>query len=219
MERELEVFVRAKRDEGVKSKRHKYFTPQVVGAGGESEATDIGKELAFMTAREPTKFVSIVAADESVEKRGDKLWFSLACATETFDPSALVKLVYVRTGTLDFARFAALLFVLYGYGWPLFGSSAARPRDAGKRFLARARHYRPELGGAYIGYILGYRMDDIVAWGRGGAKEFAQETNESVARSCEAFVREAVASRFIRDLAEEAGTRTANAIAVMKGLR
>ena len=189
MKNELEVFLDAKRDEtdARKSKTRKYFSPQT------NEKNDIGKELSFMTCRNPTKFLSIIGATHRL--KSNKLSCTFACMSPSFNPCALSKIAYVHDATYNFGRFAALLHIVTGYIWPLIESEKAR-----MTFLKSLKHYRPKLNGAYIGYLLGYKVDDIVRWGHGNGS--FDDTRDAVAINCEALIREAIASPFIGEVAD-----------------
>lgn len=208
---ELTVFMKAKRDETDPKKRRRYFAPQVVDAASDSgAATDIGREYEFMTGKNPTKFVSITgvpirAADAS------KLGSIVGCASEVFDPSKMVQVVYVYNKEHNFVRFATLLAVLYEHQWPLFDDAAEALRERTK-FFNGMKHHNARYEAAYIGYLLGYRMNDILAWGHGnGTFKKTKKEAQAIVASCEGFVKDAIASKFIADLTDRADWKTISA--------
>jgi hypothetical protein len=125
-----------------------------------------------------------------------------------------LKIAYVCDGEHDFVKFAVLLVVLYGYGWPFVASDKKRAA-----FLKSLKHYKHAYHGAYIGYLLGYPMVDINLWGKNN-NTFGRTIKEAndVAENCEAFVREAIDSNFIQDLSSNAENGALNTASVFPHL-
>lgn len=207
----IDAFFAAKNDETNQTSKRKYFVPQATE--GEN-ATDIGKELDYMTSKNPTKFISLVPPDAKVTHINTKLSFLLACGAPTFDPTNVLKIVFVHTKDQNFIRFAVLMHVLYTLGWPLVGSQKVRAS-----FLRGLKTYRAKWNGAYVGYLLGYRMEDIVHWLRYNKSLGPSDKDVAALKAnCEAFIREAVSSEFICELSETADTKTLTALDVLPHL-
>lgn len=162
---ELAVFMQAKRDEtGTTNaaKKRKYFVPQVDEKNGVNATTDIGREFEFMTCKNPTKFLSMTE-ESHLGDHQDKLWSILVCYSPTFDPSETGNIVFVFDKKYNFIRFATLLAVLYGCQWPLF--QPGKSQGERNKFFKSMPSYNERYNPAYIGYLLGYQMKDILAWG------------------------------------------------------
>ena len=140
-----------------------------------------------------TKFTSILSIDA---KPGKGVSSFIVSPSKTFDPSnVFVRVAFVRNNSLDYSVFASLLVILYGYGWPTILDVT------NDQFLKTFRSYRKKHNGLYIGYLLGYVFDDIMAWGYGnGTLPLKAEAYENkIKENCEQFVQEAVNSQKLKD--------------------
>ena len=205
--KELENFMRVKREESDPSKRKYYFKAQVQSRNGVVDSSqadaDIGKELAYMTGSHMTKFISILSIDAA---HGKAVSSFIVSPTKTFDPSNMfVRVAFVRNNSLDYSVFATLLIILYGYGWPTVFDDHGD--ITGDQFLKKTfKSYRKKHNGLYIGYLLGYVFDDIMAWGYGNGtlpmKEHGRAAYENkIKDNCAQFVTEAVTSQKLKDCA------------------
>jgi len=151
--KELELFLKIKDQENIPKKKNNYFKAQIQVNNTSMKNTSIGHEVSFMTGKNRTKFTAIVLNDVEVPLRSLS-WF-FANFGNKLPP---VKILYVKTRKYNFAKYAAMLYLVSEYDWPVKIDQQERQR------FYKSIGYQKKYNGLFIGYLLGYHMDDIMAW-------------------------------------------------------
>ena len=149
------------------------------------------------------KFVELVPVTSAL---CDGVDCFVVCDSSIFDPMKLIKIVFVRNEKMDFTVFAAMVALLFGFGWP----SVITPK-----LLSSIKHYRSEWHDIYRMYLLGSTLDDIYkAYEENGmfdgisekdVKTFKVDTEKYLPL----FISEAVNSPSVQNVAEQLAEQTA----------
>ena len=201
---ELEWFLRVKREEDDLEKKQYYFKAQVQyknngGFNTSMKDTSIGNETAFMTGDHITKFTGVFSLDRSYRKGVDCFMVRL---DKGFDPN-LVRLAYVSTPGFDFYKFGALLYLVYAYRWPVDLFVHGERKNMLKKI-----GFQEKYQGMFSGYLLGYRMDDVMAWALNNEslvldKQGFEATKKRIKTMFERWVTTAVGLDALSELADE----------------
>jgi len=202
---ELEWFLRVKREEDDPEKKQYYFKAQVQykndgGFNNSMNDTSIGNETAYMTGDHITKFTGVFSMDQSCRKGVDCFMVRL---DKGFDPN-LVRLAYVSTPGFDFYKFGALLYLVCAFRWPVDLFEHGERKDMMKKIGIREKKYE----GMFIGYLLGYRMDDVMAWALNNEslvldKQGFEATKKRIKTMFERWVTTAMGLDALSELADE----------------